>query len=142
MTTNTSNLFSIADYKSFDKLPFELLDQLNYAVYVIDYSWIYKFINKHGRETYGELAEKLIGQSALTVFSDKRFEQIFSAIKEDVDRKLAIHTIVESPLRGSQVILKGQPLDDCYYFSSTIVPAKIEVLNDLREQLNLRKRNA
>jgi hypothetical protein len=141
-SSTASSIFLSSEYKRFDQLPLSVLDELPFSVYIVDYNWVYRFINRSARQAFGALADKLIGQNVFEVFRDKRFEQIFLGIKGDVDRRVAIHKIVESPLRGSQVILKGIPLEDCYYFTATIVPAKIEVLNELRDELNKRKSKA
>lgn len=135
----TGKSFSINDYDLFAEVPLHQLDEVAYSAYIINYNWVYLFINKSARDAFGPLADKLIGNSALETFRDSKFAEIFENIKDDVERKLAINKTVVSPLRGSQVILKGHALKDCYYFSATVVPTKVEVLNELRDQLNKRK---
>lgn len=135
----TGTSFSIYDYDQFDQIPLHLLDEVAYSAYIINYDWVYLFINKSARDAFGPLANRLVGNSALEVFRDSKFSEIFAEIREDVDEKRAISKTVVSPLRGSQVILKGYPLKDCYCFSATAIPAKIEVLNELRGELARRK---
>lgn len=131
--------FLIRNHQCYADLPLGILDELKYSIYVIDYDWIYLFINKNARDAFGRLADKLIGQSAIEIFSDSRFYSVFEKIRHSVATKIPLHTIVDSPLRGRQIVLKGYPLQDCYYFSAGVLPGKQEVLDELREELKRRQ---
>lgn len=131
--------FLIKSPRCYTDLPFEILDELTYPVYVIDYNWIYLFINKDARSTFGRLADQLIGKSAVEIFSDARFYAVFDKIKYAVQTKNPLHAVFESPLRGRKIVLKGHPLEDCYYFSAAILPAKHEIIDELREELKRRQ---
>jgi hypothetical protein len=130
---------SIKNFKRFEEIPLHVLDKLPFSVYIIDYNWIYLFLNANSINVFGSLANSLIGKSALEVFKDARYQAMFDKIKEGVENKISLNTTVYSPLRGRQVNIKGYPLEDCYYFSATILPAKEEVLADLRAQLKRKK---
>jgi hypothetical protein len=130
--------FSIETYDSYRDIPLEVLDTLPYSVYIIDYNWIYIFLNKNSISVFGADIEQLIGQSALDAFKHSRFEPVFDKIKNGVEHRTACHEIIYSPLRGAQVTIKGYPLSDCYFFSSSIMPAKEEVLEELRVVLKRR----
>lgn len=127
---------SIKTYKRYNDIPLEVLNKLPFSVYLIDYNWNYLFLNTNSRNVFGSLADKLIGRSALEVFSDVKFEPIFDNIQSAVENRSPCDCTVYSPLRGRQVNIKGHPLEDCYYFSTIVLPGKEEVLADLREQLN------
>jgi hypothetical protein len=127
---------SIKSYKWYKDIPLATLNQLPFSVYLIDYNWIYLFLNANSRSVFGELADKLIGKSALEIFSDSKFNTIFENVQSAVVNRSPCDCTLYSPLRGRQVNIKGYPLEDCYYFSTTILPGKEEVLADLREQLN------
>jgi hypothetical protein len=142
MQTDTQNIaslpFSIENYKRYEDIQLDVLDRLPFSVYIIDYDWVYLFLNKNSIDAFGSHMDKLIGQSALEVFKDVRFEPIFEKIKYSVETKIHCHAIMYSPLRGAQVNIKGYPLEDCYCFSCTIMPSKEQVLEELRGVLNRR----
>lgn len=133
--------FSIDACKYYREIPLAALNELSFSVYIVDYQWKYLFVNKESKKVFGEFAETLIGKSALDVFSDARFKLIFDKIKRGVEKKMSINETIYSPLRGKQIVIKGYPLEDCYYFATTVLPAKDEVLGELREELNARKIN-
>jgi hypothetical protein len=82
--------------------------------------------------------DKLIGKSAFDIFSDPKFKPIFDTISVAVEKRICSNETLYSPLRGKQVRIKGYPLDDCYVFYSSILPAKEEVLAELRRELKAR----
>ncbi len=91
---------------------------------------------------FGQFADTLIGKNALEVFKDPKFMTIFDKIQEAVEHKLPCHATVHSPLRGKQIKLTGHPLEDCYYFSTVIMPAKAELLEELRSTLKQQKKKS
>ena len=131
--------FSIDHYKRYSELPLEVMDTLRYSVYIIDYSWIYLFLNKNCREVLGEEVASWIGKSALDVFKDPKFKTIFDSIAHGVNTKSFCNATVYSPLRGGQVNIKGHPLEDCYFLSALALPSKDDLLDELRQELNRRK---
>jgi nitrogen fixation/metabolism regulation signal transduction histidine kinase len=130
--------FSIENYKRYEDVQLDVLDTLPFSVYIIDYDWVYLFLNKNSIHAFGKNIDKLIGQSALEAFKDVRFEPIFEKIKYSVETKTHCYVTMYSPLRGAQVNIKGYSLEDCYCFSSTVMPSKEQVLGELRGVLNRR----
>lgn len=59
--------FSIDLYKCYSELPLDVMDTLRYSVYIIDYNWVYLFLNKNCLEVLGERVGSWIGKSALDV---------------------------------------------------------------------------
>lgn len=133
--------FSIKGYKRYRELPFNTLDDLPFSVYIIDYDWVYLFLNRNSRNVFGEFADMLIGKSALEVFKDPKFLPIFEKIRNGVETKSACSADLYSPLRGKQIKITGYPLEDCYYFSTLILPAKEELIEELRIELKRKKPN-
>lgn len=131
--------FSIKDYQCFKDIPLEALDKLSYSVYVVDYSWAYLFINKNARKVFGSLADTLIGRSAIDAFKEPKFDNIFAKLQRGVVERIALNESVHSPLRGQQIKIKGYPLLDCYFFSVTTFPGKVEIVGELRQELKRRK---
>jgi len=74
----------------------------------------------------------------LTIFSGPQFEPIFDKIKVGLVERVSTNETLYSPLRGKQVRIKGYPLEDCYFFSSSVLPSKEEILAELRSELKLR----
>ena len=142
MQTDIRNIaplpFSIEIYKRYKDIQLDVLDTLPFSVYIIDYDWVYLFLNKNSINAFGKDIDKLVGRSALDAFNNVRFEPIFEKIKYGVETKTSCYATVYSPLRETQVNIKGYPLEDCYYFSSTIMPSKEQVLEELRGVLNRR----
>ncbi len=131
--------FCIERYRTYDELPLEDVDALPFCVYIIDYNWTYLFINKAAERVFGEKVQNLAGQNALQVFQHEQFKSIFKSIEKGVRNKVPCDETIYSPLRGKQVKVKGYPLCDCYYFYSVTLPAKEELLDELRQELNKRK---
>src|SRR5688572_21089610 len=78
---------SIKSYKRYKDIPLDFLNKLPFSVYLIDYNWNYLFLNTNSRNVFGELADKLIGKSALEVFSDAKFKAIFDNIQSAVENR-------------------------------------------------------
>ena len=132
--------FSIKDYQYFSEIPLEALDRLNYSVYLVDYNWVYLFINKNARTVFGDFADTLIGRSALDVFKDPKFHNILAKLERGIVERIALHETIHSPLRGRQINVKGYPLLDCYLFSVTTFPGRVEIVGELSEELKKRRR--
>lgn len=131
--------FSVRNHRYYREIPLDQVDELPHSVYIIDYNWVYLFVNKNCKRAFGSLGENLVGQNALEKFADPKFQAIFDEITYSVKNKLPLDKILFSPLRTSQVRLTGFPLEDCYYFSSIPIPDKDDVLKELRDQLKKKK---
>jgi hypothetical protein len=131
--------FSITAYNRYGDVPLIELDKLPYSAYLVSYDWVYLFINKSGRQTFGVLAEDLIGKSARAVFTGEKFKAVFDKLDEGLQKKISIEAVLYSPMRNSNINVKGFPLEDCYYFSVAVLPGKQEVVDDLRSELRKRK---
>jgi hypothetical protein len=130
--------FLINDYRRYIELPLNLLSELNIAAHVTDYNWKFLFVNKNCEYQLGKSVEELVGKRAVEVFQDPRFNLIFEKVRDGIEKKVPVHAVVDAPLRAEQLLLKGYPLEDCYYFSFTVLPGTHEVINELREELKRR----
>jgi hypothetical protein len=127
--------FSIKNCKTFQDIPLDIQNQLDYAVYIIDYQWTYLFINKHGEQATGTVATELIGKTALELFKGSPFNTVFAKLEYGVNEKLQIETDIYSPLRDKKVKISGYPLEDCYYFAAVPQIDKQALADDLRKFL-------
>lgn len=130
-----NTLIAIDKYKFYQELPLAELNMVPYSVYVVDYEWRYLFLNDSAKKFLGPLAEELMGRSALEIFKDPMFREVFDRLSYNFNHKLPLDVAVYSPLRISQTRIKGYPLEDCYMFYSIPMPAKADVVNELREEL-------
>ncbi len=115
------------------------LNALPYSVYILDYEWRYMFVNDNAKKVLGVLAEEMIGRSALEISKSPVFNEVFEMLSYHLFKKLPLEVTTYSPLRVSQTRIKGYPLHDCYVLCSIPLPAKAEVMNELREELKKRK---
>ena len=76
LTENIEIGFCIDRYKHLEELPFDVLNNLPYSVYVIDDNWVYLFVNSTSRNVFGEV-DNLLG----TVHSR------FFELREELQRK-------------------------------------------------------
>lgn len=136
-----SGMLSTLDkYRLYRELPLSELSTLPYSVYIVDYDWRYLFINDNAKKILGSLGEELIGRSALEVFKDPLFNDVFEKLTYNLEKKLPLDVTTYSPLRTSQTRIKGYPLNDCYVFCSVPMPATADVLKELRDELNKKRK--
>jgi hypothetical protein len=139
LTENIDIGFCVDRYKNYQDLPLDILDDLPFCVYIVDYNWTYLFVNKISTNFFGKEIQNLVGKNAQQVFGQEKFQTIFENIHDALKRKTICDTTIYSPLRGKQVKVKGYPLDDCYYFYTVTLPSKEELMDELRRELNKRK---
>lgn len=131
--------FSIGDYTCFDELPLKVLDCLPYPVYVISYDWVYRFVNEQSKIIHDTSFDDLVGKSALDVFQEPKFQQVFELIQIGIERRTATASTIHMPMYGQRIIVRGYALNDCYFVSTCTLPGKDELIQELREEL--RKQN-
>jgi PAS domain-containing protein len=131
--------FPIYQYSKFDQLPLEKFDSFRFSVYVIDFNWDYLFVNQFVRENLGKRADDLIGKNMWKEFPELASDPTFAKLREKMDRRIACVFETFSPINGQRLSITGYPLDDCLYFTSSILPDKQELINELRTHLNNRK---
>lgn len=127
------------NYKLYSQVPLAEVNQLSCAVYIIDYEWRYLFISDNAKNILGHVAEELVGADAKPIFKDPKFGALYDRLADKVNEKSPLDVTVYSPLRGGQTRIKGYPMDDCYIFWSVAMPAKADVMDELRNELKKRK---
>ena len=131
--------FPITEYKKFSELPFDKFNTLKFSVYIIDFNWNYRFVNDFAKRNLGERANDLIGKNMWEEFKELTTDSSFQLLKKNTERGISSNMIVISPINGRRLNITGYPLQDCYYFSSSILPDKDDLIDELRNELGKRK---
>jgi hypothetical protein len=127
--------FSIVKYKKFSELPFHEFDNLKFSVYIIDFQWNYLFVNDFVRKNLGARGEGLVRSNMWTAFPELAKDSVFMLLKSNMEKGITTNLVTTSPLNGKRLNISGYVLDDCYYFSSSILPDKDDLLNEIRNEL-------
>lgn len=127
--------FNHAEYSQFLQLPLEELNCLKYSVYVIDFNWNYLFVNDFVKQNLGPKGENLIGKNMWDEFRELTSDPTFILMRKNTERGLATNIITTSPVTGQKLNIIGYPLKDCYLFTSSILPKKEDLLDELRNAL-------
>jgi hypothetical protein len=131
--------FPITEYKKFSELPFEKFNTLKFSVYIIDFNWNYLFVNDFVKQNLGDRASNLIGKNMWEEFKVLAADPSFQLLKKNTERGVSSNIIVTSPIDGKRLNITGYSLQDCYYFSSSILPDKDNLIDELRNELGKRK---
>jgi hypothetical protein len=120
-------------------LPLSDFDRARYSIYVIDKNWNYLFVNEFVRINLGERAQGIIGKNMWDTFPELRSDGQFSLLRTNTEHGRDSNLVTISPITGQRLNITGHPLMDCYIFTSSILPKKQEVLDELRRQLSMRQ---
>jgi hypothetical protein len=131
--------FPITEYHRFDELPLTRLNELNFSIYILDFNWNYMFVNEFVRKNLGSRAENLVGKNMWTVFPELAADPSFQQMKRNAEKRVLTNVTVISPINSQRINIIGYPLDDCFYFSSSILPDKNDLLQELRNELGKKK---
>jgi hypothetical protein len=127
--------FPIADYRTFSELPFSQFDKLKFSIYIIDFEWNYLFVNDFVKMNLGDRAADLIGKSMWVQFEELAPDPSFKFLKQNMEKGIVTNINVISPVNGKRLNISGYPLEDCYYFSASILPDKDDLIEELRNEL-------
>ena len=131
--------FPITEYKKFSELPLDKFNTLKFSVYIIDFNWNYLFVNEFVKQNLGDRASNLIGKNMWKEFKELAADYSFQLLKQNMERGVSSNIIVTSPIDGKRLNITGYSLQDCYYFSSSILPDKDNLIDELRNELGKRK---
>ena len=131
--------FPIVDYKKFSELPFERFNTLKFSVYILDFNWNYLFLNDFAKRYLGERGNNIIGKNMWDVFPELGYDPSFILLRRNSENRITTNIISVSPLNGKRLNITGYPLEDCYYFSASILPDKDDLLDELRQELGKNK---
>lgn len=127
--------FPVGDYKSFNELPLGLFDTFRYSVYILDFKWNYLFVNNFVKANLGSRGSNLFGKNMWEEFPELGRDAQFVRMRQEVEKGKHTNFTLISPITNKRLHVIGHPLSDCYYFSSSILPDKEDLLNELRTQL-------
>ena len=131
--------FPIYEYKAFRELPFDKFNTFKFSVYIVDFEWNYLFLNDFAKNNLGDRGADLVGKNMWAVFPELAHDSMFIQLRDKMERRITCNLETNSPLTGRRLHITGYPLDDCYFFTSSILPDKEELLNEIRMQLTRRK---
>ena len=127
--------FPIAQYKKFEELPLDKFNQFRFSVYVLDFNWNYLFVNDFVSSNLGDRGKELLGKNMWQTFTELAADPVFQQIRASMERKIPININTISPITSQRLNISGYPMEDCYYFTSSVIPDKEELINELREEL-------
>jgi hypothetical protein len=97
------------------------------------------FVNEFAKNLLGKRGEELVGKNMWEVFHELQHDPSFKEMRIKMEKRVTTNIIVVSPIHGRRQNITGYALDDCLYFSSSILPDKENLIEELRQQL-LRKK--
>jgi PAS domain-containing protein len=127
--------FPIAKYQRFEQLPLDEFDRLNFAVYILDFDWNYLFVNKVACERLGVEQPDLIGENMWKRFPALNSDINFQKLRQNLENNVAVNFRTVSPLTALRLNISGLALEDCYYCTSSVLPNREDLLNELRKEL-------
>lgn len=131
--------FPISQYRTFSELPLEKFNSFKFSVYIIDFNWNYLFVNDFAKNLLGERGKDLIGKNMWTQFKELEVDPSFKLLRKNAENGITTNMTVTSPVLGKRLNITGYPLEDCYYFSASILPDKDNLIDELRNELGKRK---
>jgi hypothetical protein len=127
--------FPITNYKRFSDLPLEVFDSFRFNIYLLDFNWNYLFVNTYVKENLGPRGDNLVGKNMWETFPELKADPSFQQMRSTIEQGNLVHITTTSPITTQRLNITGYALEDCYYFSSSKVPDKVELLNELRNIL-------
>jgi hypothetical protein len=131
--------FPINNYNHFSELPLDVFNTFKFSIYIIDFDWNYLFVNDFVKENLKDRAEGIIGRNMWKTFPELAADSSFGQMREKLEQRISHSFVTTSPLTSHRLYISGYPLNDCFYFSSSILPDKEELLSDIRKELSKRK---
>jgi hypothetical protein len=128
--------FPIHKYSKFSELPLEFFNKQKFLVYILDFNWNYLFVNAFVGENLNMDPSQLIGKNMWETFKALDSDSDFQTLRKNTENGVVSNIVTTSPITGKKLSISGYKLDDCYYFSSTVLPNKAGLINELRSQLN------
>jgi hypothetical protein len=123
----------------FSDVPLSRLNQLNLSVYLLDFNWNYLFVNQFVKTNLGERGENLIGQNMWKTFPELASDTAFMQLRKNMENGIVTLLETASPINNQRVKVTGYRLEDCYYFTATILPSKMDLMQELRNELSKTK---
>jgi hypothetical protein len=131
--------FPITEFKKFSELPLDKFNTLKFSVYIIDFNWNYLFVNEFAKNHLGERGIDLIGKNMWEQFKELQADPSFKELKKNTENGITTNITLTSPVHGKRQNVTGYALEDCYYFSTSILPDKDNLIDELRSELSKKK---
>ncbi len=131
--------FPIASYTKFSELPLDQFQKLKFSVYIIDFAWNYIFVNDYVKNNLGERGRDLVGKNMWVEFKELAADPNFILLRKNMEKRIATNMVAISPVNGKRLNITGYALEDCYYFSASVLPDKDDLIHELRNELNKKK---
>lgn len=131
--------FPITEYKKFSELPLDKFNTLKFSVFILDFNWRFLFVNEFAKSILGKRGEGLIGKSIWDEFEELRHDPSYKELRTKMEKRVTTNMIVVSPVHRHRQNITGYALDDCLYFSSSILPDKGNLIEELRQELSKKK---
>jgi hypothetical protein len=132
--------FPIQKFASFSDLPLAELNAVKFSVYITDFSWNYLFVNDFVKKNLGVRGMDLVGKNMWQEFKELAEDATFNLLKKNMEKRVLTNVVATSPINGQRLNIIGYALEDCYYFTSSILPDKEDLLNELRGELARNKK--
>jgi hypothetical protein len=130
--------FPIHNYHRFSELPFDHFNEQKFLVYILDFEWNYMFANGLVASHLSLSVSELLGKNMWQVFPELKADPDFQLLKRTMESASICNLTTQSPITNKKLSITGYRLDDCYYFSCTILPNKQSLLDELRTVLKKR----
>lgn len=122
--------------RNFKELSTESFDDVPFSVYILNKEWAYLYVNHFVENNLGRKREDLLGKNMWEMFPELKTDPIFNQIKSETEAGKTTNYITISPLTLHRLNIVGLPLEDCYFFTASILPNKDALLNELRVAMN------
>ena len=133
------NRFPINNYFRFSELPFEQLNTFKFSVYLLDFDWNYLFVNEFARTNLGTRGESLVGKNMWQMFPELVGDTAFVQLKKNMESGIVTLLETTSPINSQRLKITGYKLEDSYYFTASVLPNKIDLMQELRDELSKTK---
>ena len=126
--------FQLTRFSRFSELPFDTFELLDTSIYVLDFNWNYLFVNQFVYKNL-KATESFVGKNMWETFPLLAIDPDFRLMKKNMEMNKATNIITISPLTGQRLSIIGYALEDCYFFSASIMLNKEDLISDLRKHL-------
>ena len=129
------NSIDITKYSAFSELPLKEFDGFKFSVYALDLNWNYLFVIEFVERNLGAKGRNLIGKNMWEEFKELATDPSFILLKKNSEKRLTTNIITTSPINSQRLNIIGYILKDCFLFTSSILPKKEDLIDELRKEL-------
>lgn len=115
----------------------EFFDTQKFNVYILDFNWKYLYVNPNVYH-HINIENDLVGKNMWNFFPELASDFSFQLLKKNIESGKKYSCKTTSPLNSRRLSIMGYRLEDCYYFTSTLLPDKQTLVDELRQELEKR----